>query len=82
MRLLPLRTRTELLGGRFHKRDRILFTTKNDTLSRENAYLQCFEVILISKQLLGKPSGKFIIQAVANRKLLGGATYVDNRYAL
>jgi len=45
-------------------------------------FVQCFEVILISKQLLGKPSGKFIIQAVANRKLLGGATYVDNRYAL
>ena len=38
MRILPLRTRTELLGGRLQKRDRILFTTKNDTFSRENSY--------------------------------------------
>ena len=29
---------TRLLGGRLHKQDRILFTTKNDTFSRENAH--------------------------------------------
>ena len=71
---------SRLLGGRFHKRDRILFTTKNDTLSRENAYFNKSEkndfngnlcsqkLVLYSENIL---LGKRVVSFLLSKGLLG-----------